>query len=188
MKNLNIFECPGGSGTSVGPSPQLSMQGGMYLQYNYNLTWDLPKLHYGLNGELAYAWPSVNYSRVSLPAETVLLADSGYVDYESGALDQLDSVQSCGGLPQEYIMYCFPSTVGRHGGLTNVTWLDGHSKTVHVQPQTWDYFGAMTAENFKKLSTGYVLKAGCNVDDAKCLAYLYTLSGPVSPEPGALSK
>jgi prepilin-type processing-associated H-X9-DG protein len=138
-----------------------------------------------LNDQIVAQSPNATYSQVDLPAETVLIADSGTVDYSTGALDQWDIAAGCPWGQTSELVYCNPTTVGRHGGQSNVAWLDGHSKSMHVQPATWDYFGAIDAANFAKLDVGYVLRSGCNVSDPNCLNWYYALSGLITYDGGS---
>ena len=186
-KNGQIFTDPGAG------SPNWQMladtQGGGFLILPM-LSYQKADIHYGINDQIQGAYPNANYSQVSLPAETILLADSGTIDYSTGGLDEWDLAAGCPfGQPAE-LTYCNPTTVGRHAGQANVAWLDGHSKSQHVTPATWTYGGADVPANYTLLSVGYILKSGCSVADPNCLNYYYALGGPITGDggPGTLTK
>jgi prepilin-type N-terminal cleavage/methylation domain-containing protein/prepilin-type processing-associated H-X9-DG protein len=187
LKNTQIFTCPGAG------SPNWQMmadtQGGGFLILPM-LSYQHADIHYGLNDQIQGAYPNATYSQVSLPAETILLSDSAMVDYSTGSLDEWDLSSGCPFGQSSELVYCNPTTVGRHSLQSNVAWLDGHSKSQHVTSPPWNYIGAETAANFKLLNVGYVLKPGCSVADPNCLNYYYALGGPITGDggPGTLTK
>lgn len=184
-RNTQIFKCPGAG------SPKWEMvgydQGSSFLDVLPAVPYQEEDVHYGLNDQIVAQAPNATYSQVDLPAETILLADSAAVDYSSGALDQWYEADGC---DWAEVDFCEPTTVGRHSGQANISWLDGHSKSMHVQPATWTLYGGLNATNFALLDVGFVLKPGCNVTDPNCLNWYYALNGPLNQDggPGTPSK
>jgi prepilin-type N-terminal cleavage/methylation domain-containing protein/prepilin-type processing-associated H-X9-DG protein len=187
-KNQQIMADPGAG--NVKWQMNGNIQGSNFALILAAVPYQEEDVHYGLNDQIATAGASVNYSQVDMPSETILLADSGTVDYSTGGLDQYDEAAGCPYGAGIGTSFCNPTTVGRHGGISNVAWLDGHSKGMHVQPATWTLYGGLNSTNFGLLDVGYVLKSGCAVTNTDCMNWYYALSGPVSSptDSGTLSK
>lgn len=89
-------------------------------------------LGYGANTAIWTSYgPTVNMSAVQSVAETILLADA----VRFGTSGPLAMGISLSGV-DPYI----PGTYGVHGGKANVTWVDGHAKTMSVSQRPLDHY------------------------------------------------
>jgi prepilin-type N-terminal cleavage/methylation domain-containing protein/prepilin-type processing-associated H-X9-DG protein len=71
--------------------------------------------------------PSVNASTIAATSETILVADSGYVEDNSGVGSLVSNI----GLTGPSYTYS-PTTFGAHTLQANIGWCDGHAKSVRV--------------------------------------------------------
>lgn len=120
MKNTQITDCPGAQGlpNTSGLDP---------VAYGLNVS-----ISYGediLIGDISNFFTPVNYSRVSHVAETILYGDTATSMYGDHLIQR-------GGIVMNFASPCLnaPSAHGRHAGRANVNWLDGHAKSMPVDP------------------------------------------------------
>ncbi|MGV3615382.1 MAG: prepilin-type N-terminal cleavage/methylation domain-containing protein [Fimbriimonas sp.] len=118
MKSTAITDCPGAQGlpNTNGMDP---------VAYGVNVS-----IAYGsdvLTGETGTVFQTLNYSRVSHSAETILYGDTATSMYA------VNSVQR-GGVLMNFGTSCLtaPMAHNRHSGKANLNWLDGHAKAMHV--------------------------------------------------------
>lgn len=119
MKNTQVTDCPSASGlpNTSGMDP---------VAYGLN-----GSLYYGTDiyvGDTSNIFGPVSYSSVSHAAETMLYGETATSMYA------LNSIQR-GGIVMNFALPCIatPTAQGRHGGKTmNVSWLDGHAKSMPV--------------------------------------------------------
>jgi len=119
QKNTQIQSCPVGASllTSVLPSQLPSGLGTNQSIMPVEMTvWGLP------------FYPTVSYTQVEGPAETALVADCAWIQDSFGGSAYLT--------PQTYLYgpgnEQQAQTWGVHAGQANVTWVDGHAKSMHV--------------------------------------------------------
>ncbi len=141
-------------------------------------------LGYGVNQELHRSRSGVitnSYSDMELPAETIMMADSAYAT----------STSSPPGRFGEIGMADSPSTIfgrihARHNGKANVSWLDGHVKTMGIQvdPNELAIFGADGYAARKLYGLGVILHPSfpfSNISsiNKKNVSYYYRAVKPV---------
>lgn len=119
MKNTQITDCAGAQGL-----PNTS---------------GLDPVAYGLNVSITYGadiligeqptpfFQPVNFSRVSHVAETILYGDTATSMYAPKSIQR-------GGIVLNFAASCLtaPGAHGRHAGKANLSWLDGHVKSMNV--------------------------------------------------------
>lgn len=89
-------------------------------------------LGYGANQNVwTSSGPTVSMTSIASVAETILLAD---------AVRLTSSGQLLMGIGVAQVDPYTPGTYGVHGGKSNVTWADGHAKTMHVSTRPLDHF------------------------------------------------
>lgn len=127
MKNQQITGCAESSSqlniaqAGLWPNPP-------FTQVNFN---NVP-LGYGANQNVWTAYgPTVSMTAIDRVAETILLCDAVRMSYD-GSIAAGIGVASV----DPYV----PGTYGVHGGKSNVTWADGHAKTMNVSSRPADHF------------------------------------------------
>jgi len=157
MKNIDIQDCPIAKSipaTANNPIP----------------------FAYGVN--VGYLTPSTgphSMSEGDSPSETILLADAAQVPSPgrggSPALSRYPTLIA----PSFSQLLAGPTTHGRHGGFSNVTWLDGHAKSTKIQT----ILNPVSATDLLRVSNnlGNILKAGCPLG-SPCQDYYYALTKP----------
>lgn len=118
MKSTGISDCPSAKGLadSTGMEP---------VAYSVNMG-----IFFGADIEVGAAWPAsseVNYSTVTAPAETILYGDSATAAWGDGVQrggEVMFFGQPC--IAAEGIAH------GIHSGQANLSWLDGHAKSMKV--------------------------------------------------------
>jgi len=161
MKNVDIEDCPMAKGiptTANNPIPYA----------------------YGMNvGYLTPVAGPHSYTEADSVAETILLGDAAQVPAPgrggSPALVRFPTLIAPSGTigagPG-------PTTHGLHGGLANITWLDGHAKSLNVTLMV----NPVSATDKLRVSSylGNILKGGCPLTST-CQDYYYALTKPQLP-------
>jgi prepilin-type processing-associated H-X9-DG protein len=114
------------------------------------------QLAYGLNSD--YLFPSNNpparLGDVNIPSETVLMADAAGFGGSAGNVTLTRALTlTKPSTPRR------PNFHGRHSGVGNALWLDGHAKAFTPTWKTVD-FGYTTAADYKRFHVGDLVKAG----------------------------
>jgi len=144
MKNQAIYGCPDAAMplADAGVSPLFPNGHGV----NANV------MVFELTAWGVDAVPTVSLTSVDRPAETILIADSVYVNDSAPFLTYQTWIQS----PSEV----GPETWGIHNKFSNVAFVDGHAKAAHITPDTnvGDYNNdAVWMANALKYNVGSIL-------------------------------
>jgi prepilin-type N-terminal cleavage/methylation domain-containing protein/prepilin-type processing-associated H-X9-DG protein len=118
------------------------------------------QLAYGLNTDYLFprnaqgAYEPVSLAAVQNVAETVLLADVAEASGPAGAtaLSRTSTIRP-------FLTTRRPTFHGRHNGLGNALWLDGHVKAFNPTYRTVG-FGVTTAADFRRFNVGDLVKTG----------------------------
>ena len=139
MKSVAITDCP-----SAASLPRANAGTVFAIGYNNQIT-------------PYYSGPSngLSETQVSLPAETILFADSVAFDDSGPSMRRFGAVDGYND--------CYPSLAhGRHSGKANVAWFDGHAKSANVAlvKSASDCGGSVDSNDAfkKKNSLGFVMK------------------------------
>jgi prepilin-type N-terminal cleavage/methylation domain-containing protein/prepilin-type processing-associated H-X9-DG protein len=138
MKNVPIQDCPIGASLPADPTVPTS------YAINEN---------FGQINMSTYLPIAINGSQVSTPAETLVISDaaSGW-QMTMGRTDYLSTTND--GYMQ--------TAQGRHNGLADIGWCDGHAKHLKVsvipQPGNWTGSGAQLTAFAQANNLGYLLK------------------------------
>jgi prepilin-type N-terminal cleavage/methylation domain-containing protein/prepilin-type processing-associated H-X9-DG protein len=141
MKNVAIQEC---LSAAANPGNNTLLNG---LGYGLNQDYLFPR-------DSAGNFAPVSLAAVRVVAETVLMADTAGFGGSAGAVTLgRNSVLERPSNPRR------PSFHGRHNGLGNTLWLDGHVKAF---TPTWKTqgFGYTTADDFRRFQVGDLVKVG----------------------------
>jgi len=112
----------------------------------------------------------VNVSQIEEPSETIAFGSAARINnwsYQTPTLEgstYLDPPSSD-----------FPGFHGRHNGVGNVVWCDGHAKSAKPRLRPSDFGYGFRAEDFRRENLGDVLPPGCPVDSA-CEDYFFALT------------
>jgi prepilin-type N-terminal cleavage/methylation domain len=120
MKNAQVQDCPSAGG--IAPATLYPVAYG----YNtYYLTYqDYPAA--GWTNRPGYA----SLAQMERPAETLVLGDSAFLNSTTGEPERWDVFYP----PSYNKVFRSPTAHGRHSGMANIMWADGHAKAMKVTP------------------------------------------------------
>jgi len=141
-------------------------------------------LDYGVNPNIL----DVQTTQVSQGAQTILFSEAAYFDAFAPAVGQTALADGISYGFTFFDSYLMPSVQSRHGGVTNVAWVDGHAKSLHLSPRYTPYFLFSDYSQEAALGLGDLVPPNCTTMDTTCRYWYYAISGPVSSDPAALIK
>lgn len=164
MKNQAIYGCPDATSylANAGVAPEYPNGHGV----NANV------MVFELTGWGYDPVPSVSMTSVVAPAETILVADAVAVGTTPPMLTYQTWIQN----PSEV----GPQTWGLHNKYSNVSWVDGHAKSmqVTVSNKLSDYWGnAALMANCKKYNVGSIINPKYPIGSA-WMDYYYAIDKP----------
>ncbi|MBS1700507.1 MAG: prepilin-type N-terminal cleavage/methylation domain-containing protein [Armatimonadetes bacterium] len=164
MKNQQIYGCPDATGylANAGVAPEYPNGHGVNANVMvFELTgWGYPPS------------PSVSMTSVVAPAETILVADAVAVNTSAPILTYQTWIQN----PSEV----GPQTWGLHNKQANVSWVDGHAKSmpVTVSNRLSDYFNNSTLmKNCQQYNVGSIINPKYPLGDP-WMDYYYAIDKP----------
>ncbi len=143
MKNAQILDCPSMTIPVTG-----NLQHGYGVNYLYLDYPDYPNAGYFSNPVKA------TLGSIETPTETILMADSATMI--NGNLARIANLfpEANNGVP---------NVQGRHNGMANVLWYDGHVKAMKLTPRSTDASATNTREKMAAANLGHVCRNGdCN--------------------------
>jgi len=144
LKSSKLYDCPDARSLKF-------WRGQLRLGFGINIK--LAEGDQTPSGDYQFTQP-VTYGGVDRPAETLLGADTLFVLGFGTPTQELvyDDLLAYGGWPE--------TAHGRHGGLANTAWLDGHVRSMPVTPpsMTDPLNGGLSAEYQKQNHLGWLLK------------------------------
>jgi len=161
MKNVEIQDCP------IAKTIPTTVNNPIPYAYGVNVSLNAGSSHSFTDGDA--------------PAETILLGDAAQVPAPgrggSPALVRYPTLIPPSGT---YGAGPGPTTHGRHTALANITWMDGHAKSLTVS--LLDPASAVSATDKLRVSSflGNILRAGCPLHST-CEDYYYALTKPSLP-------
>ncbi|MBC7808827.1 MAG: prepilin-type N-terminal cleavage/methylation domain-containing protein [Akkermansiaceae bacterium] len=106
-------------------------------------------------------------ARTEVPAETILMADAARFQRTQRAVLRMPMIFSPAHLMPPYVH-------GRHAGLANVLWLDGHVKVSCLAYRT-STIGGISAQTLNANRIGALVPPHCRLGDIRCENHYYTL-------------
>ncbi|MES2460850.1 MAG: DUF1559 domain-containing protein [Armatimonadota bacterium] len=105
---------------------------------------------------------------IEAPAETILMGDGAFISNPDGAVKRFSTLNSPSGT-------LYPTVHGRHAGMANILWIDGHVKALKPTPRTVGWNAVVTVELLKKNNLGDILPGGVRTGDAVKDDYYFAL-------------
>jgi prepilin-type N-terminal cleavage/methylation domain-containing protein/prepilin-type processing-associated H-X9-DG protein len=132
MKNTQIQECASARSLPAGSTTTTN------LGYGFNQTYLLPSATF-----------SASLGEMTAPADTVLMADTAIVDSATRQVVRF----AANWAPST----TYPTLHGRHNGMANVLWLDGHAKAHKPVLRTSGSIGVATWQDWQAANIGDLL-------------------------------
>ncbi len=129
MKNQAIIGCPDSTPILATSNGNRNTPPGFPLGYGLNVNVFVNPVVYPPPNYQPTPVPSVSYTTIDSPAETIAIADAAGTYYYPGygsAIWQPDTING------PAAPYATPYTWGIHTTQANVGWIDGHAKSQHV--------------------------------------------------------
>ena len=154
MKNQAIIGCPDSTPILATSNGNQNTPPGYPLGYGLNVNVFVNPTIYPPPNYLPTAVPSVSYTSIDSPAETIAIADAAGTYYYPGygsAIWQPDTIDG------PVAPYSTPYTWGIHTKQANIGWIDGHARSQHVslRPNVSYYSSGASGAGEMKLAQQY---------------------------------
>ncbi|HVK03004.1 MAG TPA: DUF1559 domain-containing protein [Armatimonadaceae bacterium] len=121
---------------------------------------------YGVNQQ--YLYPGnrpIGLHDVTMPAETVIMADAAFVLAANGNLARTAAIWPPSVQFTDPVGGVVPNIHGRHSGYASILWADGHAKAFKPTFRTTDKSAAASVERHRHVNIGDLLKNGIRTGD-----------------------
>lgn len=155
MKNAGIQDCLSAAGVPWFGNTKLPA-------YSLNTTY----VYYATGRSAALA-------QIAAPADTVLLADGAFLSGSNGSINRFNSLNPPFNAAGRATLY--PSLHGRHSGMANVLWADGHAKAFKPSFRATGWNAVVTEQRLSTNHLGDLLKGGIRTGDPQKDNYYFLL-------------
>lgn len=164
MKNNGIKGCPLAPETLSGTADPAPTQG-----YAFNTTYLCPSCTTPPSAAPALL------ADITTPAETILMGDGGFLRETDAALGRTGTLNPPFKPAPSTTTTPYPTTHGRHNGMANLLWLDGHVKTMQTTPRPTGWNAVVTRELLEKNKLGDILPGGVQTGNPSKDNYYFLL-------------
>jgi prepilin-type processing-associated H-X9-DG protein/prepilin-type N-terminal cleavage/methylation domain-containing protein len=149
MKNVQVQDCPSAGGIDGNGALKL-------VAYSHNTDYLTPTV--------AGALRPASQGEITRPAETVMFADGAFLRISDGVPLRFGPLNAPF-RPVTNVATPYPTLHGRHNGMANVLWCDGHVKAMKPTPRAVGFNSVVTPARLASNNLGDLLQGGVRTGD-----------------------